>query len=110
VAQKGPNLLALLQSFFSAAEGSIKGFLNPEEFFRSILTALGSGTSIGLVMAALHSILTNAVTIFPNPSVAALATGLLTLVIDILRRQSQGSPPSPTPPQVEVQVLGRRQF
>jgi len=88
-------LLSLLQSFLSPVEGSIKGFLNPEEFFRSILTALGSASSAGLVMVLLHSILTNASTIFPNPTVAALATGLLTLVTDILRRQSQGSTPSP---------------
>jgi energy-converting hydrogenase Eha subunit A len=87
----------ILQNFFSDVEGSIKGSLNAEELYRSILTSLGSATSVGFVLGVLQAVLTNVATIFPNPTVAALATGLLTLVVDLLRRQSQGTTPSPAP-------------
>jgi hypothetical protein len=83
--------------FFSPTEGSIKGFLNPEELFRAIVTSLGSGTTVGALMAILQAIIGDAGAIFPNSTVATLATGLLTLVLDLLRRQNQGATPAPTP-------------
>ena len=90
-------MLTAFKNFFTDVEGSIKGFLSPEELYRSILTSLGSGTSIGVVMLLLQSLLANAGTIFPNPTVASLATALLTLVLDLLRRQTQGNTPAPAP-------------
>jgi hypothetical protein len=97
-------MLAKILAFFSAAEGSAKGTLNAEELYRAIFTALGSGTSVGALLMGLQAVVSNASLIFPNPTVAALATALLTLVIDCLRRQSQGTPPSPTPSPVPVLV------
>ncbi len=76
---------------------SAKGFLNPEELYRSILTALGSGSALGLVLAVVQALLSNVAVIFPNPIVGALATMLLTLVVDLLRRLNQGGKPTPTP-------------
>ena len=96
-AQKGPKMLSILQNFLSPTPSSVKGFLNPEELYRSILTALGSATSVGVLLVLLQAILTNVATIFPNPTVASLATGLLSLVIDLLRRQNQGGTPTPSP-------------
>jgi hypothetical protein len=90
-------VLTIFQNFFSDVEGSIKGSLNAEELYRSILTSLGSGTSVGILLTVVQAVMTNVTTIFPNPTVAALATGLLTLVVDILRRQSQGNNPTPAP-------------
>jgi hypothetical protein len=96
-ARKGLNVLPILKMFFADVEGSIKGNLNPEELYRSILTAFGSATSVGVMMVIIQAILSNVATIFPNPTVASLATGLLTLVLDLLRRQSQGVTPAPAP-------------
>ena len=90
-------MLSAFKNFFAHAEGSTKGLLSPEELYRSILTSLGSGSTIGVVMLLLQSLMSNASTIFPNPTVASLATALLTLVLDLLRRQSQGDKPAPTP-------------
>ncbi len=90
-------MLAILQKFFAPSEGSVKGFLNPEELYKSILTSLGSASSVGAILVVLQAILTNVSTIFPDPTVAALATGLISLVIDLLRRQSQGATPAPSP-------------
>jgi hypothetical protein len=93
-------MLASLKRFFTVAESSIQGYLSPEELYRSVLTAFGSGTTIGVLILVLQSILTDVSTIFPSPAVASLATIILTMVLDLLRRQSQGNvptPPTPTP-------------
>lgn len=90
-------MLQSLKNFFAATSGSIKGYLNPEELYRSLLTSFGSGTTVGLILVLLQTVLSNAATVFPNPTVASLATVILTLVIDLLRRQSQGNIPTPTP-------------
>ena len=90
-------MLAMLRKFFAATDSSIKGYLNPEDLYRSILTSLGSATTVGILLAVSQAILSNASTIFPDPTVASLATGLLSLVIDLLRRQNQGTTPIPAP-------------
>ncbi len=43
-------MLKLFQDFFASVADSAKGFLNAEELYRSILTALGSGSALGLVL------------------------------------------------------------
>ncbi len=90
-------MIKLFQDFFASVTDSVKGFLNPEELYRSILTALGSGSALGLVLVVVQALLSNVATIFPNPIVGALATMLLTLVVDLLRRLNQGGKPAPTP-------------
>ena len=60
-------MLASFKSFFASTQGSIKGFLNPEELFRSILTSLGSATTIGIMIVVLQTTLTNVGAIFPDP-------------------------------------------
>lgn len=84
-------MLSTLKKFFAAAEGSIKGVLIPEELARAILTSLGSGTIVGLAIIMLQAILSHVASIFPNPAVASLASMILILVLDLLRRQNQGS-------------------
>jgi hypothetical protein len=88
-------MLTSLKSFFKVSESSIQGYLSLEELYRSILTALGSGTTIGVVILVLQGVLTNASTVFPNPAVASMATVILTMILEILRRQSQGNLPIP---------------
>ena len=90
-------MIKLFQDFFASVTDGVKGFLNPEELYRSIITALGSGSALGLVLTVLQALLSNVAVIFPNPIVGALATMLLTLVVDLLRRLNQGGKPTPTP-------------
>jgi hypothetical protein len=90
-------MLTIFKQFFAAVATSTKGFLNAEELFRAILTALGSGSALGLLLTVLQVLLANVAVIFPNPIVGALATMLLTLIVDLLRRLNQGSKPAPTP-------------
>ena len=90
-------MYAQLKTFLAPAPGSVRGMLNPVDLYRSIFTSLGSATVIGVLIVVVQAILAQAGTIFPNPTVASLATALLTLVLDLLRRQGQGvTPPSPT--------------
>ncbi len=91
------RMLSAIKNFFSTVQGSIQGILVPEEVYRSILTALGSGSTVGVLILLLQSVLSDASTIFPNPTVATLASMLITLILDLLRRQSQGGTPTPAP-------------
>jgi hypothetical protein len=102
-ALKGLTMLSFLKKFFADVEGSTQGLLNPEELYRSILTSLGSGTLVGVLILLFQAILTNTAIIFPNPSVASLATIILTLILDLLRRQNQGPVVSPVVPSVPTQ-------
>jgi hypothetical protein len=90
-------MLKLIKEFFAGVANSTKGFLNPEELFRSIVTAFGSGSSLGLILTIFQTLLAHVSMIFPNPAVAALATTLLTLVVDLLRRLNQGDKPAVAP-------------
>lgn len=94
--------MSSLISFFAKVEGSFKGFVNPEELFRSIITALGSGTVIGLLILVLQALLTNVSAILPDPAIASLVSMVLTLVLDLLRRQAQGTTPTPVTPVAPV--------
>jgi hypothetical protein len=89
--------MSMLRKFFSTVEGSVKGVIDPEELYRSILTSLGSGSIVGLMILMLQSVLAHVATIFPNPNTSTLATMFLTLLLDLLRRQSHGDAPAKTP-------------
>jgi hypothetical protein len=86
-----------LKTFFATVPGSVKGVLNLEELYRALLTAFGSGSAVGLLIIGLQAIHDDTSAIFSNPAVAAIASTLLSLILDILRRQSQGSDPTPAP-------------
>lgn len=87
-------MLATIKKFLAQVNGSKPGILVPEELYRSILTALSSGTAIGCVILILQAVLDHVGLIFPNPAVASLASVSLTLVLDLLRRQSHGITPA----------------
>jgi hypothetical protein len=91
-------MLTVLKKFFSAVEGSIHGVLLPEELYRAILASLGSGSLVGLAIVVLMAIQSHVAGIFPNPTIASLAAMVLTLVLDLLRRQIHGKVPSPVTP------------
>ena len=96
-----------LRKFFSPVDGSVKGLLNIEELYRSILTALGSGTTVGLLILVLQAVLDHVGFIVPNAAVASMLSMVLTLVLDLLRRQAHGATPAPvvpTPVHVPVPV------
>ena len=86
-------MFAAIKHFFSDVKGSAPGVLVPEELFRAIVTSLGSGTIIGLVVMILQALLDHVVSIFPDPAIASLASITLTLVLDLLRRQTHGDKP-----------------
>ncbi len=90
-------MFAAFKHFFSDVKGSAPGVLVPEELFRAIVTSLGSGTIIGLVVMILQALLDHVVSIFPDPAIASLASITLTLVLDLLRRQTHGDKPVITP-------------
>ena len=87
-------MLTALKHFFADVKGSRPGILVPEELFRSILTSLGSGTIIGIVVVILQTVLDHVVSIFPDPAIASLASITLTLILDLLRRQNHGEKPT----------------
>ena len=100
-------MFTALKRFFADVKGSKQGILIPEELFRSILTSVGSGTVIGIVVLVLQAILDHVVSIFPDPAIASLASISLTLILDLLRRQTHGEKPAtpavtPTPLATEV--------
>jgi hypothetical protein len=86
-------MLKFLKNFLAAVDGTKKGILVPEELIRSIITSLGSGSLIGLVLTVLTTIQANTALIFPNPAVGSVATVVITLVIDLLRRLNHGPDP-----------------
>jgi hypothetical protein len=92
-------MLKLFKEFFAGVANGTKGFLNAEELSRSIVTALGSGSFLGVALTVAQALLAHVAAIFPNPVASALATMLLTLVVDLLRRINQGgrTVPAPTP-------------
>ena len=90
-------MFAALKRFFEDVRGSKQGILVPEELFRSIVTSLGSGTIIGIVVLILQAILDHVVSIFPDPAIASLASITLTLILDLLRRQNHGDKPPLAP-------------
>lgn len=92
-------MFAALKHFFADVRGSKPGILVPEELYRSILTSLGSGTIIGMLVVILQAVLDHVVSIFPDPAIASLASISLTLILDLLRRQNHGDKPAiNTPP------------
>jgi hypothetical protein len=86
--------MASIRNFFAAAQGSVKGVIDPEELYRSILTALGSGSIVGALILVFQAMIAHVATIFPNPSTSTVATMFLTLVLELLRRQSHGVTPT----------------
>lgn len=97
-------MFAALKHFFADVQGSRQGILVPEELFRSILTSLGSGTIIGVVVVILQAMLDHVVSIFPDPAIASLASISLTLILDLLRRQTHGDKPALVPASVPKTV------
>ena len=92
------SLKALLSVFGKVADTN-KGLIVPEELFRSIVAALGSGGTVLILIDLLQSVMTHAAVIFPNPLVAGLASTVLTLILDLLRRQNHDTTPAlPIPP------------
>ena len=91
-------MLSALKHFFSHVPGSKPGILVPEELFRAIVTSIGSGTIIGVVVMILQALLDHVVSIFPDPAIASLASITLTLILDLLRRQTQGGKLDPVAP------------
>ncbi|WP_435018922.1 hypothetical protein TA3x_000912 [Tundrisphaera sp. TA3] len=83
-------------SFFAKVDGSRKGLIVPEELFRAIVSAVGSGAILTFAIGGLQLVVDHASVVFPNPAVAGLASAILTLILDLLRRQNQG----PTQPEV----------
>jgi hypothetical protein len=74
--------------FFAAVPGSIQGHLNSEELVRVLVTGLSAG---GGVLGLLELIRADVGVLFPAPNDAALASAVLTILIEIRRRLTHGA-------------------
>lgn len=83
-------VITLIEDFFAPASGSLKNHLNVSELVRVLITSVLSG---GGVLGFLGALLPSLGLIFPIPQDAALATGVLTAVSEIIRRLSHGAAP-----------------
>jgi len=92
---------SLVKAFFGPTSTSIEKYLNVPELLRIIGTTIIASLAGGLgfapiASAVLSALLSDATTIFPGD--AALATAVLTAVVEIVRRLGHGLPaPTPTP-------------
>ena len=80
--------LEWLTRFFAEAPGSLKDHLNQEEVIRISVSSLTAG---GGILGLFELVLRSSGTLFPAPADAALATAILTLILETRRRLSQGS-------------------
>jgi cobalamin synthase len=80
-----------VRQFFAAVPGSLRNHLNFEELARIAVTALTAG---GGMFGVLEAVLRQAQAIFPAPADAALATALLTLILEVSRRLQHGDDPA----------------
>ncbi len=87
-------MFAKILAFLSPVAGSVKGFINAEELFRAVLTAVAASVGTGSVASILTAVLTtisaSAATIFAGPAIP-LATFGIGLVLELLRRKTQGA-------------------
>jgi hypothetical protein len=79
--------LATIRKFLAAAPGSIKHHLNIQELVRISIAALTTG---GGFFGILQAVVTSASTVFLSPGDAALAVGILTVIIEVHRRLGHG--------------------
>jgi hypothetical protein len=78
--------------FWAAAPGSIKHHLNTEELARITITSLTAG---GGLFGLIEALTLNVGSIFPASGDAALATVLLTMLLEAHRRLGQGQELAP---------------
>lgn len=89
---------ACVVAWFGPASGAIRAHLNVAELLRIALTAAVTG---GGLYGALEGIAASSGAVFPLPGEAALATTILTLVVEAWRRTRHGAPlPPPKPPRL----------
>jgi hypothetical protein len=81
---------AKVRDFFAEVPGALKDHLNGSEVTRVVIAALSAG---GGVFGVLQALATHAGVIFPAPPDAALATAVLTLILEAHRRLGQGAEP-----------------
>jgi hypothetical protein len=97
--------------FFSQVQNSLKGYVNFEELVKTIVTALGAGTT---VLGLLQVLQTHLNTIVTDPTILseiqsivtagisknwiALIIAAVTLAVDLYRRFNHGVTPTPVPP------------
>lgn len=77
---------AALASFLSEVPGAIKDHLNVAEIERIAWTALTTGGASALLPALLSN-----VALVVQPQDAALATGLVTVIVEVARRLGHGT-------------------
>lgn len=77
-----------LRRFFAEVPGSIQGHLNSEELVRVVVTGLSAG---GGALGFLELIRADAGVLFPAPNDAALATAVLTVILEVRRRLTHGA-------------------
>lgn len=82
------KVFAAVKSFLAAVPGSLKGHLNSAELIRIGVTALTSGGGVLGLLVALQGAVG---TLAPAPD-AALASAVLTVLVEVARRLQHGAP------------------
>lgn len=82
---------ATVKEWFAAAATARKDIVNGEELFKAIWTALGAGSSLGVVAALAQAVLAHSAEIFPHTITGSIATALLTLIAELYRRKGHGA-------------------
>jgi hypothetical protein len=83
------NALKSIRDFLGPAANSLKNHLNARELIRVVVTALVAG---GGVAGVLQALLAAVGTVFIGPGDAAVATTVITLVLEVVRRLDHGQP------------------
>ena len=83
------KLFLLIRQFLGSVPGAIRGHLNALELIRVVVTALVAG---GGVAGVLQALLAAVGTVFIGPGDAAVATTVITLVLEVVRRLGHGQP------------------
>jgi hypothetical protein len=84
--RRAPSLSGLgtaIADFFGEVPGALKNHLTASELFRIAVMALAAG---GGMFGALQAVVVYVGPIFPAPADAGLASAVLTLILEVLRR------------------------
>jgi hypothetical protein len=99
------SLRIVVCRFWGTVPGSLRNHLNIEELGRITITSLTAGGGLfGLVQA----LTLTAGLIFPATADAALATAVMTMILETYRRLGQGQEPVPSAPNGRGRASERR--
>ncbi len=79
-----------LERFFGPVKGSMKGIIIQEELYRTFILSTTAGSFGGLLCLLILLMIMKSSDIFHYAIIDGLITTILTMILDLLRRQNQG--------------------